>query len=75
MAVMTEEQWRRLHRALHRAGSEAAAWVTYYETRLIEDMSDRWPVVLVEKWERNDIGERRFVESRQYVVIPPADGR
>ena len=36
-------------------------------TQLVSDGED-WPVVWAEKWETNGIGERRFIERREYRI-------
>lgn len=52
-------------------------WVPRYETRLIEYEGGGWPDVLVEKWEDNAIGERRYVTNRLYhpPVVAPVDSK
>jgi hypothetical protein len=42
-----------------------------FEVTTIEMHGHEWPDVLVQKWERNEIGERRFVESRIYSAADP----
>lgn len=45
-----------------------ALWFPDYDVHTVEVMGQEWPDLIVEKWERNSIGERRFVESRTYVL-------
>ena len=46
--------------------TERDVWMPEYETTVIEYLGDKWPDILVEKWERNGIGERRLVTSLIY---------
>lgn len=41
-------------------------WIPEYETTTEEVMGQEWPLVVVQKWERNGIGERRYVGTRIY---------
>lgn len=41
-------------------------WLPYFETRVVEEGAPGWPSVIVSIWERNSIGERRFVRSLTY---------
>lgn len=43
-------------------------WLVEWRTELVEELGgyDKWPMVIVEKWEYNRIGERRFIESVTY---------
>lgn len=45
---------------------QEAPWVPDYETELVEVHGQEWPRVLVQKYERNGRGERRYVGSRFY---------
>ena len=47
-------------------------WVPDYETTLVEVHGQEWPMVLVKKYEVNDLGERRFVESKFFAGVDPA---
>lgn len=47
-------------------------WIPEYHVQKIETIGADWPMVLVEKWEKNAIGERRFIEVRNYVMRDPA---
>jgi hypothetical protein len=45
-------------------------WETRFETRVAEELTgDEWPVIMVERWEENALGERRLVATRMYVGI------
>lgn len=44
-------------------------WIPEYTAQMVHEVGGVWPSILVEKWEYNSIGERRFVESRFY--YPP----
>lgn len=46
---------------------ERDVWIPEYSTSLVEVHGHEWPLVLVKRFESNEIGERRFVESRFYV--------
>lgn len=41
-------------------------WQTEFEVQTMETVGGDWPGVIVEKWERNWIGERRYVATRAY---------
>lgn len=53
-------------------------WIPEYNvehrdvTEIVSD-GDDWPIVWAEKWEHNGIGERRFIERRQYRIEPRDD--
>jgi hypothetical protein len=50
---------------------ERRIWRPVFEMELIEVIGQEWPVfVIVTKWEENDLGERRLVESRDYGPPP-----
>lgn len=36
-----------------------------------EEVIGHWPIVIVTKWERNFLGERRYVETRSYRMVEP----
>lgn len=55
------------------ARSETSVWMVDFEVTAIEMHGHEWPDVLVQKWERNEMGERRFVESRIYKAAKEAD--
>jgi hypothetical protein len=46
-------------------------WTTEFrvESRDVSTFGgDDWPIVWAEKWERNGIGESRFIERREYRI-------
>ena len=47
-------------------------WLPEFHQTMVEVMGQEWPDLIIEKWERNGIGETRFVESRFY---GPKDAR
>jgi len=51
-----------------------SVWMVDFEVTSIEMHGHEWPDVLVQKWERNEIGERRFVESRIYSAAAAPGG-
>ena len=53
-------------RAVERTGSERDIWLPHWRTTEILTVGAEWPSYLVEKWERNGIGEERFVTSAMY---------
>lgn len=46
-------------------------WVPYFTIEEVSEMGQEWPSVLVNKWEENYRGERRFVGSKVYE--PPVE--
>ena len=43
-------------------------WVAEFESEMVQLVGREWPtLVIVTMWERNDIGERRYVGTRTYV--------
>jgi hypothetical protein len=42
-------------------------WLPYFVGREEMEAGADWPFYVVEKWERNEIGETRYVESRLFV--------
>lgn len=46
-------------------------WLPEFSLTPINTMGSAWPdAVIVEKWERNDIGERRWVDTEMYYHHP-----
>lgn len=43
-------------------------WLPDWRTELIEVYGQEWPDVLVEKWERNELGELRYITSVIYIA-------
>jgi hypothetical protein len=41
-------------------------WLQEFEVDYEEVLGQGWPLVIVTKWERNLLGERRFVGTRIY---------
>jgi len=41
-------------------------WLVDFNSTIVEVIGQDWPEVYVEKWERNGIGERRFLGARWY---------
>jgi hypothetical protein len=56
-AAQTLDRIERLRRDL---------WKPEFEVTYREVVGQDWPLVFVEKWERNAIGERRFVGSSSF---------
>lgn len=43
-------------------------WLDEFETDEVQVLNgDPWPMLVVHRWQRNRLGERRFVETRRYV--------
>jgi hypothetical protein len=49
-----------------------AIWTPYFETREVFTMGAAWPSYIVEKWERNEIGEVRFTGQSRTAQIESA---
>jgi hypothetical protein len=45
-------------------------WVPEFRITEVRTYGKEWPDIIVEKWETNSIGERRFVASRTYALVP-----
>jgi hypothetical protein len=43
-------------------------WTNDFETKVVELMGGDWPEVVVDKYQTNHLGERRYVGSRMYRV-------
>lgn len=48
-------------------------WELNFICIAVTAMGDHWPTYNVEKWERNEIGETRYIESRTYMPPPAID--
>lgn len=45
------------------------AWLPFFRERDVTYLGSEWPVYLIEKWERNAVGEERFTgQSRTYTA-------
>ena len=45
----------------------AGPWLPFFRETDVTTIGEEWPTYLIEKWERNDIGEQRFTgEVRTY---------
>jgi hypothetical protein len=41
-------------------------WLPDPDVRHVDIIGKRWPIVIVDMFERNDLGERRYVETRSF---------
>ena len=48
-------------------------WIAYFESRQEMTEGSEWPFYIIDKWERNELGETRFVESNTALVPKPVD--
>jgi hypothetical protein len=48
------------------------AWSVEYMVRA-PHTSSTWPTIVVEKWETNRLGERRFIEAHTYPAVGKGD--
>ena len=44
-------------------------WVTYFVGHEEMEVGADWPFYIIEKWERNEIGETRYVNKRDLVDV------
>jgi len=45
-------------------------WWPEFDTEVVSIMGQQWPDLIVTKWERNYLGEKRYVETRTYEARP-----
>jgi len=45
------------------------SWLPRFETVDCTTIGDEWPTYIVQRWEENEIGERRFVDARTYRAV------